>query len=281
MQIQWQSESFDARFGELTGRAALSSLVSPSAWLTHNEGGGQTIVNWCDKQERGIIGTALQLGRLRAAQPSDLELRVIGLGLDSHLLTALDRSYPESNVEVRPQGGDRTLLRITWPNNPAQVAQYVIDTARRVALSIEHRQDGKLTSATKYDEFVEAAGTWWPGRVETFDDKGRRIALARLTFAVLSADALAAKSSGNLSAATRCNSSASRCRKKGTVPICAKHPSGRSGKWGLSPFRAAEADRRETRPGHRQGPLRGSTDDGRPFCRHAAMDQGARAPRSG
>ena len=23
---------------------------------------------------------------------------------------------------------------------------------------------------------------------------------------------------------------------KGTVPICAKHPSGRSGKWGLSPF---------------------------------------------
>ena len=25
-------------------------------------------------------------------------------------------------------------------------------------------------------------------------------------------------------------------RKKGTVPICAKHPEGRSGKWGLSPF---------------------------------------------
>ena len=24
--------------------------------------------------------------------------------------------------------------------------------------------------------------------------------------------------------------------KKGTVPICAKHPPGRSGKWGLSPF---------------------------------------------
>ena len=27
---------------------------------------------------------------------------------------------------------------------------------------------------------------------------------------------------------------------KGTVPICAKHPSGRSGKWGLSPFSAPE-----------------------------------------
>ena len=27
-----------------------------------------------------------------------------------------------------------------------------------------------------------------------------------------------------------------RRRKKGTVPICAQHPSGRSGKWGLSPF---------------------------------------------
>ena len=28
-------------------------------------------------------------------------------------------------------------------------------------------------------------------------------------------------------------------RKKGTVPICAKHPPGRSGKWGLSPFSVA------------------------------------------
>jgi hypothetical protein len=28
-----------------------------------------------------------------------------------------------------------------------------------------------------------------------------------------------------------------RAAEKGTVPICAKHPQGRSGKWGLSPFR--------------------------------------------
>ena len=33
--------------------------------------------------------------------------------------------------------------------------------------------------------------------------------------------------------------------KKGTVPICAKHPSGRSGKWGLSPFSLVES--RESR----------------------------------
>ena len=33
-----------------------------------------------------------------------------------------------------------------------------------------------------------------------------------------------------------CERKESRGGKKGTVPICAKHPPGRSGKWGLSPF---------------------------------------------
>ncbi len=35
---------------------------------------------------------------------------------------------------------------------------------------------------------------------------------------------------------------ATRQGEKGTVPICAKHPPGRSGKWGLSPFSPAGTD---------------------------------------
>ena len=50
--------------------------------------------------------------------------------------------------------------------------------------------------------------------------------------------------------------------KKGTVPICAKHPEGRSGKWGLSPFSlstwvevgtVAEPLEGQCRPGHFRG----------------------------
>ena len=165
------------------------------------------------------------------------------------MLTALDRSYPESNVEVRPQGGDRTLLRITWPNNPAQETQYVIDTARHVVLSIEQRQDGKLTASTKYDDFVEAGGAWWPGAVETFDGQGRRISLARLTFAAYTEPSqdwmLAAEYKKQLAGREQVQF----LREPPPKLIDAKRA--------VATGKASFEDQ---------------TDDGRLFCRHAAMD---------
>jgi pantoate--beta-alanine ligase len=51
--------------------------------------------------------------------------------------------------------------------------------------------------------------------------------------------------------------------KKGTVPICAEHPSGRSGKWGLSPFSPGDATRVEV--GAVAEPLEGQCRPGH-FC---------------
>jgi hypothetical protein len=81
-----------------------------------------------------------------------------------------------------------------------------------------------------------------------------------------------------------------RRRKKGTVPICAKHPPGRSGKWGLSPFSGygAPVQRRcATQPGalapetaedgdlagRAELPGFGSVDSPSPKCRQIAPRQ--------
>ena len=101
---------------------------------------------------------ALELGRLRTSQPADLELRAMGLALDGFLLAApLDRSYPATNVELKPQGENRVLMRITYPNIPHFEKLLLIDTARHVVLSTEDRQEGKVRSTTKHDDFVRVA----------------------------------------------------------------------------------------------------------------------------
>ena len=69
LQIDRQSESFDARWGQLTSRSRTLTIVSPTGWLVRSEGdGSQTIVSWCDGKVRGVFGTAFQLGSQRAVQ---------------------------------------------------------------------------------------------------------------------------------------------------------------------------------------------------------------------
>ena len=36
---------------------------------------------------------------------------------------------------------------------------------------------GKLTGATKFDDFVEAGGSWWARLIETTNAEGKRVTL--------------------------------------------------------------------------------------------------------
>ncbi len=184
--IERHSDSYDPRFNELTGRSDTLEMVSPSAWLTRGGGfGSQTIVNWCDKDERGIYGEAYWLGRRRKASPR--ELAQPPLGLAGQVLRNLERSYTDYTAKLEPQGENQTRLILTNENNPGYEMRYLIDTVRKVVLSIEIRQDGELTSRTAYDDFVDVAGAWYAGRTQTFDKDGGRTALTTDKFTLLAA----------------------------------------------------------------------------------------------
>jgi Flp pilus assembly protein TadD len=196
LRIEQETESFEPRFAETASRGTTLALVSPAAWLTRNQpGGGQTTFNWCDKTERGAIAGAFLLGRLRPAKPADLEVRAMGLTLATGMIYRLDLGYPESQVELKPQGENRVLLRmIRYPlSNPDAEADFLIDTARHVVVSAENRQEGRVMATTRYDDFVEVAGAWWPGRTETFDPKGRRTSLVTQKLSLLAAGELTAQ----------------------------------------------------------------------------------------
>ncbi len=172
LKIERQTESFDPRWGQLTGRSQTVTLVSPAAWTTVSASdGSQTVVSWCDGKVRGVFGTALQLGTQRAvvgqasslSKPEDLAMPPVGL-CGGYATDPLDLAMQGYTPEIKPQDGNRTLLVLHMPKNPQIETQILIDTTRKVVLSIETRQDGKATSTTRYSDFVEvAAGSWYAG----------------------------------------------------------------------------------------------------------------------
>jgi predicted Zn-dependent protease len=172
-------ETFDPRWSELTARSRRLELVSAKSWLTRAESdGGQTLVTWCDGKEVGIFSKEFQLGRLRAATPLDVQSPP--LELSDYSIASLEKSYANYTPTLQPQGKDRTLL-ILRHDTVDYETRMLIDTARHVILSMDHGYKGKVTGATKFDDFVEAAGCWWARRVETTDADGKRVTLSTLT----------------------------------------------------------------------------------------------------
>jgi Flp pilus assembly protein TadD len=184
IEITGQTESFDVRWDELTGRARRLELVSAKSWLTRSASdGGQTLVSWCDGKEIGVFSKAYQLGRARAATPLDVQSPP--LALSDYSLSSLEWAYRTYTPTLEPQGKDRVLLVLKQATSPQHETRILVDTSRRVILSIENRFKEKVTGSTRFDDFVEAAGAWWAQRVETTDAKGKRASLVTQTVKTL------------------------------------------------------------------------------------------------
>ncbi len=189
-----QSDSFDARRGELSSRGKRLELVAPTAWLGRTmPEGGQVMVSWCDAKECGAYTTAYQLGRVRASNKVDLQRPALELADQS--VTPLHVAYGQYTPTIEAIAPDRVLLVLTHKNLPDQETRFLVDTRRHVVLSIEQRHKGKVTTATRFGDFVEVAGSWWARRVETRDEKGRRQSLSEQTITELSADEFAKRMS--------------------------------------------------------------------------------------
>ena len=171
--------------------------MASGSWLVRSESDGQpTLVNWCDGRERGILSRPFQLGRLRAAAPHDV--RTLPFDPSDYSLSPLDEGYRYYVPTLETQKDGRTLLILKHASSPTTETRFLIDTTRHVVLQFEHRINGKTTSATKFDDFVEVGGSWWARRIETTDDRGRVISRITRTVQSLSAEALAKQVKGEL-----------------------------------------------------------------------------------
>jgi predicted Zn-dependent protease len=187
VEVARETEHFNAHRARLSQRSRRLELFTPDAWLTRSENDrSATVVQWCDGRERGALSRAFRLGRLRAASAE--EAHTPPLELTDFSLESIERSYGGYGAKVEPQGKDRVTLILQHPNAPTSENRFVVDTSRHVLLSIEQRQQDRVTATTTFADFVEAAGCWWARKVETTDDKGRRVMLTTQTVKDVSAD---------------------------------------------------------------------------------------------
>ncbi|MBN1909361.1 MAG: hypothetical protein JW818_06460 [Pirellulales bacterium] len=182
--VRQRMEWFDRRYDEPVGQADSLALVSARAWLARTGGqGSPATVHWCDENQRGVWSRGFQIGQVRKSTPEDL--RRAPLPLDFFAQVSLERLYPEHLVSVQTPGKDRAELILRDPDalpGQEQEVRFLIDTHRNVVLRIETRSAGRLVSTSTFDQFVEAAGVWWPGRVTVTDAKGRRVCVGTTQF---------------------------------------------------------------------------------------------------
>ncbi len=195
-------EGFDIRDGARSGLTTRSELVSPTAWAVRTiPSTGPVIVQWCDGKELGAINTAYGLGRIRAANPFDVQQAT--LGLEDYSIAALHHAYPEYTSRVEAIAKDRALLILQHKTDKPTEIRYLIDTARNVVLTAERRWKGKVQSTRKFGDFVEVAGTWWARTIESLDTDGKRTALETQTIAEVSAEEFAKRMTAELAAKER------------------------------------------------------------------------------
>ncbi|HZZ72682.1 MAG TPA: VIT domain-containing protein, partial [Pirellulales bacterium] len=150
--------------GELT-------LYSPGAWLTKPQNAEtETIINYCDERARAALSLTYLLGRTRAAV--ELDRTQPGFTLQDWSLALIHTTYYNFSARTEKAGDHQVALILSRKDLSVEI-RFLIDTERHVLLQFERRQDGKLTTRTKYADFVEAGGVWWAQTITTFDDQER------------------------------------------------------------------------------------------------------------
>ncbi|MFL5340111.1 MAG: VIT domain-containing protein [Gemmataceae bacterium] len=187
LEFSRQTDQFDPRWNELTQRHRMLELISAKAWLTRVQpDGSATTVTWCDGKEYASFNKAFQLGRTRPAVALDLDHTP---SVEDYSFSALEQAFSAytPTIEHLESEKDRIRLVLKSPKDTHEV-RILIDPTRNVILLTETLAGGKLQSTQKFSEFVQVAGAWWPGKIETLGDKGERQAQVTFTVKELSAD---------------------------------------------------------------------------------------------
>ncbi len=201
IEIQRDEESFDPRFGEVIAKNSSRSLFSAkSGWLMASEpedSAGE--VQWCNQLQRGVWSPAYELALVRKAEKE--EQTNWPQPLEELSLAELLVGYDAANVVIERPAEEQVLVIATSEpdeeEDPAQT-RVLIDTRRKVILSVENRLNGKTTSTRKFSGHVEVAGRFWPGQEEWLDGEGRRQSLTKIIIRSQSVDKFSARMKGEL-----------------------------------------------------------------------------------
>lgn len=187
LEIRTVAETFDARWNDRkTTERQTVELIAKDRWLRISESApAQTIVHWCNVEERAVIGKGFLLGRVRKSTPE--ELKATSSAAAPWSQTPLHEAFLNYDAEVQ-KNGERTVLQLSLRDRPESQIRLTIDSTRNVVLSVEHSSDGEVTSRGDYGQYEKIADLWWPVSKEQFDSEGRRTSVDRYSVKALDDD---------------------------------------------------------------------------------------------
>lgn len=170
IRIVWESRPTDLSQDE-PSPYRWETVYSPQTWQVIRSGrDADTLIEWCNGQDRGVYSKAFGLGRVRRAQRDDL--RNLPFSLTDYSITALDEAFNDFSPTVqKPDAANQVRLVLQAKSDKRRRIHIDIDTRRHVITSLEHSYRGKVTGATKYEDFVEVADRWWATSIRNLDDR--------------------------------------------------------------------------------------------------------------
>lgn len=190
LKIKLAQSAFNPRDKRVTSRSVHEYLYSTNAWFQMQElDGGQTLVQWYDGKQRGVLAPCFQAGRVRDAVATDAAFNMSGC--NDFSINSIERSYGACIPEITKQGGEKVLLTIRYPTNPGYEQRFLIDTRRKVLLESETRNQGRMQWRTTFSDFVEVAGCWWAIKIVSVDADGKQTSSTSIAISLLDMDAFA------------------------------------------------------------------------------------------
>ena len=161
--------------------------IGPDGWFVRGMGRSQqTTLQYVLGGKRGIVAVGVRLGRERAAVPADRA--EVAFPFRDLSLTDLVRGYASYRAKVEQSDAELMVVTLTAPEPQQYAFRLKIDRRRHVVLESEGLYQGKTSGKTRFQQFVQAAGMWWPTHITTLDGEQRVIGRHELELTECTAD---------------------------------------------------------------------------------------------
>lgn len=171
LSITVESRTKHALRKHLLARRTESALWGSGGFLVRSEERfGTAHEQWLDASERGVLDRTTGLGRSRKGEATDLAAGPLS---QADVDLAEFRAAQEAWTATLVPGADGVVeVKLVARDDATNTVTLRIDRERKVLLARTDSRGGKVTQEVRCSDFVQAAGIWFPTRLE-FASEGK------------------------------------------------------------------------------------------------------------
>ncbi|MHC5066732.1 MAG: hypothetical protein ACYTG5_22480, partial [Planctomycetota bacterium] len=141
---------------------------------------------WQYENKRGVVSLDYRIGRRRDLAQTDQQSWP--LPLTDYSSRPMMRRFAKYDVDLSELDSGNQLLVFRAPEQGPHRFELEVNPLKRCVIEAREFRGDKLTQRTRFAEFVEAGGQWWPTTILRENEKGRLVNRRRIEVSSLSGD---------------------------------------------------------------------------------------------